>query len=91
MTDDLHGAFVSIRELISFHFLFVTDDLSQIQGEHYNSFVKPHFLFDDQASMHLHLRAADNASMVILLLVLCVGGDEIELYLWVRGVGWDGL
>ena len=53
--------------------------------------MKPHFLFDDQASMHLHLRAADNASMVILLLVLCVGGDEIELYLWVRGVGWDGL
>ena len=89
MTDDLHGAFVSIRKLISFHFLFVTDDLSQIQGEHYNSFVKPHFLFDDQASMHLHLRAAET-SMVILL-VLCVGGDEIELYLWVRGVGWDGL
>ena len=87
MTDDLHGAFVSIRELISFHFLFVTDDLSQIQGEHYNSFVKPHFLFDDQASMHLHLRAADKHGDSVS--ALCWRGRDRALPLGTRrGLGW---
>jgi len=78
---------VSIRELISFHFLFVTDDLSQIQGEHYNSFVKPHFLFDDQASMHLHLRAADKHGDSVS--ALCWRGRDRALPLGTRrGLGW---